>query len=165
LAFVFDVSPDRSSACVSVAGRRDDGLGHVEVMEHKRGTGWLVDWLVDRAATHQPAVILYEEKSPAASLVTELEEKGVTVEPVNSSELAKACGNFYDAVEDRTVRHLGTNELVTAIRGVAKRPLGEAWAWSRKTSTTDITPLVSCTLALWGLDNRITAREPMAAWA
>jgi hypothetical protein len=165
LAFVFDVSPDRSSACVSVAGRRDDGLGHVEVMEHKRGTGWLVDWLVDRAATHEPAVILYEEKSPAASLVTELEEKGVTVEPVNSSELAKACGNFYDAVEDRTVRHLGTNELVTAIRGVAKRPLGEAWAWSRKTSTTDITPLVSCTLALWGLDNRITAREPMAAWA
>jgi hypothetical protein len=164
LVFVFDVSPDRSSGCVSVAARRDDGLGHVEVMEHKRGTGWMVDWLEDRVGTHSPAAVLYEEKSPAASLVTELDNRGVSVEPVNSTELAKACGNFYDAVDQRTVRHLGTNELVTAIRGAAKRPLGEAWAWSRKTSTVDITPLVSCTVALWGLENRVTAGEPMAAW-
>jgi hypothetical protein len=44
-------------------------------MEHKRGTGWLVDWLVERRVeSHQPAAILYDEKSPAASFVTELEE-------------------------------------------------------------------------------------------
>jgi hypothetical protein len=29
--------------------------------------------------------------------------------------------------------------------------LGDAWAWSRKSSAVDISPLVACTLALFGL--------------
>lgn len=164
LVFVFDVSPERTSAAVSLAAKRDDGLGHVEVMEHKRGTGWVVDYLVDRVERHQPAAVLCDEKSPAASLVSSLENRGVKVETVNASEHAKACGTFYDAVDQRTVRHLGTNELVTAIRGASKRPLGDAWAWSRKASEVDITPLVSCTLALWAIDNKVSNREPMVAW-
>jgi hypothetical protein len=165
LAFVYDISPNRSSAAISCAGKRADGLTHVEVMAHKKGTGWVADWLEDRQAKHRPAVILYDEKSPAASLVTELESRGVRVEPVNSTEHAKACGNFYDAVDQGTVRHLGTLEMTTAIKGAAQRPLGEAWAWSRKSSEVDITPLVSCTLALWGLDNKVAGGLPMAAWA
>jgi hypothetical protein len=96
--------------------------------------------------------------------VTELENRGVRVEPVNASEHAKACGTFYDAVDQRTVRHLGTAELVTALKGAVKRPLGDAWAWSRKSSTVDITPLVACTIGLWGVENRVRTSEPMAAW-
>lgn len=155
LVFVFDVSPERSSAAVSMAARRDDGLKHVEVMEHKRGTGWVADWLAERVERHGPAAVLYADKSPAASLVTEIENRGLEVEPVSTSEHADACGMFYDAVEQRTLRHLGTQELVTALRGAVTRPLGDAWAWSRKNSGVDISPLVSCTLAAWGLDNRV----------
>jgi hypothetical protein len=58
---------------------------------------------------------------------------------------------FFDSVDERTLRHLGTPELVNALRGAAKRPLGEAWAWSRKSSAVDISPLVTVTLALWKL--------------
>lgn len=151
LVVVFDVAPDRSSAAVCVAGNRDDGLSHVEVMEHKRGTGWVVDYLAGRVARHQPMAVLYDEKSPAASLVNELENRDVRVESVNATEHAKACGMFYDAVDQRTIRHLGTQELVTALRGAVRRPLGDAWAWSRKSSSVDISPLVACTLALWRL--------------
>jgi hypothetical protein len=39
-----------------------------------------------------------------------------------------------------------------AVAGAMTRPLGDAWAWSRKNSTVDISPLVACTLALWGLE-------------
>jgi hypothetical protein len=35
-----------------------------------------------------------------------------------------------------------------AIRIARTRPLGDAWAWSRKNSTGNISPLVSATLAL-----------------
>jgi hypothetical protein len=43
---------------------------------------------------------------------------------------------------------MGTLDLWNAIRGAAVRPLGDSWAWSRKNSTVDISPLVACTLAL-----------------
>jgi hypothetical protein len=111
----------------------------------------LVWWSSLRSGS--PPAVLYDEKSPAASLATAIENAGVKLTPVNASEHAQACGMFYDAVDQRTVRHLGTPELVAALRGVAKRPLSDAWAWSRKNSTVDISPLVAVTLALWGLEH------------
>ena len=38
--------------------------------------------------------------------------------------------------------------LRDAIRGAKSRPLGDQWAWSRKSSSVDISPLVAATLAL-----------------
>jgi hypothetical protein len=164
LVFAFDVSPDRSSAAVSVSGKRADGLGHIEVMAHKRGTGWLVDWLEEREKRHDPAAILYAKGSPAASIAAELSERGVSVEGVDAQEHAQAFARLFDAVDQRTLRHLGTNELVTAIRGAATRPLGDAKAWDRKSSDVDITPLVSGTLAFWGAATKVTNGEAMVAW-
>jgi hypothetical protein len=60
---------------------------------------------------------------------------------------------LYDGVEQDGIRHLDTPELNAAVRGAATRPLGDSWAWSRKNSTVDITPLVACTLAAWGVDS------------
>ena len=64
----------------------------------------------------------------------------------------QACGQFYDAVMRGTLRHLGTDELSVAADGAARRPLGDAWALSRKDSGADITPLVSAVLARWGAE-------------
>jgi hypothetical protein len=52
-------------------------------------------------------------------------------------------------VKDKTLRHLGSDELRNAILGARTRPIGDgAWAWGRKHSTVDISPLVASTLAL-----------------
>jgi hypothetical protein len=150
LVFAFAVSEDRSSAAVAVAAKRDDGLDHVEVMRHKRGTGWVEDWLVERVERHQPAAVVCRERSPAASLIDNLGARGVAVESLNTSEYAMACGDFYDAVEQRKLRHLGTNELVTAIRGATRRSVGDAWAWDMRSSDVDISPLEAVTVALEG---------------
>jgi hypothetical protein len=165
VVFVFDVTPDRSGAAIGIAGTRDDGLRHVEVVDHRRGTGWVCARLVELVEKWQPAAVLYDEKSPASSLAPALEEAGVKLTPVNASEHAQACGMFFDAVQERTVRHLGTPEIVAALRGVVKRPLSDAWAWSRKNSSVDISPLVVVTLALWGAETQSSYREPLAAWA
>jgi hypothetical protein len=52
-----------------------------------------------------------------------------------------------------------------AVRGAAKRPLSDSWAWSRKSSASDIVPLVACTNALWGFQvAQESSVEPMVAW-
>lgn len=150
VAFCVDVTPDRAMAAIGVGGRRADGKRHAEVVEHRRGTGWVVDRLVELTERHGTSGVLIDGMSPAASLIGPLAQKGIEVSPVTAKEYAQACGELYDAVDQEQLRHLGTPELEIALRGAAKRSLGEAWAWSRKSSSVDISPLVAITLALWG---------------
>ena len=156
--FAFDVTPDRSWAAISVAGTRSDGLGHLEVIEHARGTGWVVDRLADLNAAHRPLGVVCDGASAAASLVPALEDRGVKVLVASAKDHAQAAGMFFDGVDQETFRHLDSAPLTAAVRGAAKRKLGDAWAWSRKSSASDIAPLVAATLALWGLMTRLGAK-------
>lgn len=158
VCFAFDVSPNRSSAAIGVSGYRDDELAHVEVIDHRKGTGWLVDRIAKLVEKHEPAAVVCDKRGPAASLVDILTEKGVEVRMLEAPEYVHACGTLFDLVEQEGLRHLGTSELKMAIQGAKQRPLGDAWAWARSKSAVDITPLVAVTLALWG-----TMREQPAA--
>jgi hypothetical protein len=149
-----DASPNRRRAAIAAAGFRSDRLPHVEVVEHREGTGWIVDRLVELRDRHDPVAIVVDVRGPAASLLHELEEREVAVEAVGGTEYAHACGLFFDMVEQERLRHLGTAELFAAVRAATKRDLGDAWAWSRKKSSADISPLVACTLALWAASSR-----------
>jgi hypothetical protein len=149
VTFAYDVPPDRSACTISVAGKRSDGLGHIEVVERRHGTRWLIDRMVELTKKHDTARVLCDSAGPAGSLVADLEGAGIEVYEVSGREHANACGLFYDAVQEGRIRHMGSTELYNAIRGASQRSLGDAWAWSRKNSAVDISPLVGCTLALW----------------
>jgi len=157
VVFAFDITPDRSKASISVAGKRPDGLNHVETVESEPGTGWLVPRLADLAAKHTHVGFVCDGIGPAASFLPELKDLGLKVSVLTAKEHAQACGSFFDAVQQRKLRHIGQLNLSVAIKGAQKRPLGDAWAWSRKTSTVDISPLVAATLAFWGSQ---TLRRP-----
>lgn len=163
VVFAIDVAPDRAHACISAAGKRADGLFHVERVSHGRGTGWVAQRAGELQANHKPKAFVCDQVGPAMSLLPDLERAGVTMETLTSQDHAQACAFLYDAVEQKTLRHLGTDELRSAVRGAAKRPLGDAWAWSRKNSSVDITPLVSATLALWRACG--TDEKPLIAWS
>jgi hypothetical protein len=150
VCFALDVNPDRTAGAVGVAGLRTDRRSHVEIIEHKKGTGWIVPLAAELVLSHKPVGVVCDASGPIASLLSELADAGVEVTLVNAKEQAQACGLLYDAVDQDTLRHLGTRELTTAIAGAVKRPLGDAWAWSRKSSAVDISPLVAITLAHWG---------------
>jgi hypothetical protein len=154
VCFAFDVSPDRSSASIGAAGLREDGRRHVEIVQHGDGTGWVVDRVAALVKAHRNVGVVADGVGPAASLVPELEKLGVKVTVTTSKDLAQACGRFYDSVLQSSVWHLGTDELASAIDGVSRRPLGDAWAWSRKESDVDISPLMAVTLALWGIETK-----------
>ena len=165
VCFTFDVTPNRSAASIGVVGRREDGKFHGEVVEHRPGTKWVVPRLIELLGSHdcveKPVCDL---RSPAAALLAQLEKAGVEVLTTNSQEHAQAAGMLFDAVEQDEFAHLGTPELAAAVRGAVKRPLGDAWAWSRRQSNVDISPLVAVTLGLWGLETQDpAATEPLVA--
>lgn len=147
VCLAFDVSPERRSA-VAVAGQRADGLWHVEIVETKDGTRWLPQFLARFVERHQPLEVVCDVKGPVASVLNDVEDAGVTVKTLTADEHSHACGRLVDAVGDHELRHLGQRSLTSAINGAATRPLGDAWAWSRKNSSVDISPLVAATLAL-----------------
>jgi hypothetical protein len=144
------VTPDRGAASIGVAGWRPDGRRHLEVVDHRPNTDWCVGRLQDLQRRWQPHPTVVDPGSPAGALMVDLSAAGVATETVTAREYAQACGQFYDAVVDGGVRHLEQPVLNLAVFAARKRPLGDAWAWARK-SQTDISPLVSVTLAHFGL--------------
>ena len=162
--FAFDVTPDRSRSSIAACGRREDGALHIELVEWRPGTGWLGSRLLELAGRYSNQSVICDGSGPAGSLIPELERAEMHVTAVTAREHARACGLIYDAVEDRTLRHLGQDPLDSAIKGAITRPLGEAWAWSRRNSAVDISPLVACTLALWGASTQPDTEVWADAW-
>jgi hypothetical protein len=151
MSFAADVTPDRSAGAIAVAGHRPDGHLHVEVIDARPGTGWMVDRIVGMVERWAPCATVVDAAGPAGSLIAPLTAAGIEVITPSSREAAQACGQFYDAVTDTaSLRHLDQAPLNVALAGAQQRPLGEAWAWTRKGGV-DISPLVAVTLAAWGL--------------
>lgn len=153
VVFAVDVTPDRSSASIGVAGYRPDGLQHLELVDHQDGTRWVARRLAQLQLAWNARTVVLDPGGPAGSLIPELEAADVPVTLISSRELGQACGAFYDAAvdPDRPLRHLGQKPLDGALLGARKRPLGDAWAFARK-GDTDISPLYAVTLAKHGLD-------------
>jgi hypothetical protein len=161
VCFAIDVTPMHEYASIGVAGVREDGLWHVEVIDHRRSTGWVVERIVELVATKPTIGVVIDGSSPANSLLSDLAEAlDIEITITTGKEHGQACGMFIDAIRERTLRHIGQGELAEATRGAVKRSLGEAWAWSRKNSGLDISPLVAVTLALWGLQTLNAPVEP-----
>jgi hypothetical protein len=159
-ALAVDVSPDRTVASVSMAGQREDGLWHVELDEQRNGVGWLPGYL-EQIVTANPQIraLVIDRASPAASIVDDLAKLRVKVTLTNAPDMAAACGQFYDGVYEGWLRHIDQPQLNVALSVARKRNLGDAWAWNRKSASSDITPLVACTLALWGAQSS-TVKKP-----
>lgn len=148
VAFAVDIGPARDTGSIAVAGMRSDGIYHVEVIDNRKGTDWIIPRLTQLIGQWQPVAVVVD--GPASSVVPELEHLKVPVYKTSTVELGVACGMFFDAVMSGTLRHPNQPLLTTAIDAARQRPLGDMWAWGRQLSESDITPVVSVTLALWG---------------
>jgi hypothetical protein len=138
-----DVNPERSAAAIVAAGG-----GVLEVVEHRPQVGWLVEAMtkIDRAQNRPTWAV--DGSGPVSSFVDEMKRANLKVEVLGPKDLIGACGGFYDAVVDRQVSIRRHPSLDAAIAGAAKRAAGDAWAWARKSSSVDISPLVAASVAL-----------------
>lgn len=146
-----DVDPAQSRGAVSFAGIRPDGLVHVELDEQRKGTGWIAAYVAERCARNNIVAVVIDAKSPAAPLAEELTKLKVRrVVLTDSDDMATACSQFYQWTTEGQLKHTGQPQLNAALMVARKRPLGDRWAWNRKSADADITPVVAATLAAWG---------------
>lgn len=161
VCFAFDVAPDQSSAAIAVSGIRADGKIYVEVLDHRRGTGWLPGRVAELKRGQANYGVWLDAGGPAGSQLAELKAMRIEPEVVGAREHGQACGMFWSAIRDGRLRHRGTSSLTVAVGGADRRQVGDVWLWDRK-GTEDISPLVACTLAAWGAQStKPTKRSPV----
>lgn len=146
-----DTAYNRSTTYIGVAGKRDDGQLHCEIVERGPGMDWVVGWFAERS--DRPMTVVIQGKgAPATDLIEQLEQlKHVTVIAWDGSNLTAGCGLFFDLVVQRRIRHLPQPLLDMAANSAVLKPLGDAWAWNRKASPVDVAPLIAVTAATWWL--------------
>lgn len=164
VCFAIDISPDRSRASIGVAGHIASDRVMVQAIENRKGTGWIVPRLVELTARWPHVSVIVDLGGPAASLLPELKRAGVRrVTTINTREVAASCGAFYDAAMQGRLAHPDQPVLNDALASARKRPLGDSWAWHRKSTAADITPLVAVTFALFGLSQKPATASPPRA--
>lgn len=162
IALSLDVSPDRRWAAIASSGRRSDDRLHIKIVDHRPGTHWVVARIAELVGAYDVCAVVIDPASPAGSLIEPLHEAGVAdrdkdgdghIVKITARDLAQASGALFDDIDVKAdgVRHCGQDNLDDALRDAATRPLADAWAWSRKGSDGDITPVVAVTLAAHGM--------------
>jgi hypothetical protein len=148
-----DVAVDRSAAAVVACWPDTQGIPTLEVVAYGPGTDWAAGRLAELHADHGSPVVLDGGTGPASTVVDQLRHKDELpgwVRAVTPREYTTACAQLLDGIGDRTVRHRGDPALDAAVGAAAKRTVGEGWAWSRRLPTTDVSPLIAASLALFG---------------
>ncbi|MET8826535.1 terminase [Streptomyces sp. NPDC004610] len=173
VAFSIETTPERTWTAISVAGGSgEDGDVHAEVVAHRPGTDWVVDYVVERDKRWRPCAWVIDEGGPAGSLVPALRKAlkyeddpdeprprdDLVVSP-KVRQLTGACGQFQDRVTAGTLRHLGQAPMAAALAGARKREVGDAWLWARRSDGVDVSPLVSATYAVWGWETYHDAEQ------
>lgn len=171
VAFAIDATPGGTHAAILVAGFREDGLGHIEVVAHGRGTSWVVDRAAGLGERWGPVAWVVDPRGPAGFLITELEERGVEVTRTSAGDVATATDAFIAACgvadgDEAKLRVVPNSALEAAVAGAGTRTLGDGRKWDRRSPDVDISPLVGGTLAWWGL-TAATEEEnamPLVVW-
>jgi hypothetical protein len=172
LAFAITMSPDRQWTSISVAGRRPDGLRHVEVAVSERGSGWLVEKIKAMRDKWEPCAIAIRQNGPEAALIPDLEAAKVELVKMSAVEVAQACGMLHDgiagpevdpdgehggqgdeadvaATSPRNVRHRGQKVLTIAVAGAVTRKAGASKTWQVVEGGVDTSPAEGAANALW----------------
>ena len=142
VTFAVDVNIDQASASIAVS----DGES-AEVVTSREGVSWLVGWFKEKPERRRWPVAV-DAGGPVSSVLDDLERAGVRLVRRTGPEVAAACGRMFNALADGDIRiRPSSAELDEAVAGVATKPVGDKFVWSRQTSASDVTPLMAATLA------------------
>lgn len=154
------VSIDLEHASISGVAALPDGDVLIKSVQHGSSPdGWLVDAVVALQERHGVPVVI-DGKGPGADFVPTLKARlGDWLYVAAMSDVLDACAGIYKAVRSGAVVHDcedDSDELDIAVRDAVKRELQDRWAWGRRKSGMDISPLEAATLGLWGLSSEST---------
>ena len=158
LFFGIDLSQNRRWACIAVAGLREDGNYHVEVVDRRIGTEWALRWFAERQTRGMMNLAFQGRGCP----VTGLAEQICTMPNVNriaieGSDLTAGWGRFWDGIAasepdsgrgGTRIFHLPQPVLDAPAKTMQLRNLGGGVELpDRVKSPDDPSPLIACFVA------------------
>lgn len=150
-----DIDPFGRSSSIVAAARVGD-LVYVEVLDHRPGSDWLADEILQLAGG--VAAIGVDAYGPGLALLEQLETFPILADklsPTTAGDFAAACYQMEAGIREGQVQWLPTlyHDHLSAAAAAAERTTGYAWKWERKVAKTQ-TPLVGATLAMRALARR-----------
>jgi hypothetical protein len=132
----------------------DDDEAHAEEVWAGDDPDAAVKWITDawRRAGRRTVVVI-DSESPAAALVVDLENAGVTVHVTTAPQMAAACGAVENRLKAGTLTHSEQMSVTDAVvKNGKRRPIRGAggWGWDRRNPSSQIQQAVAMTLALYG---------------
>jgi hypothetical protein len=129
VAFVVDVTPDRSRTAIGMAAWRADGRRTVEIVDERPGTGWVPARLAELARSWDPAVVAMDDAGPAGGLREAIVDEDLDVEVLTARQVGQAYGRFVDGVRNGQLRHRADPRLTAAVKGGSTKALAGARTW------------------------------------
>lgn len=149
---------DGAVGSITGGGTRDDGAKYIEVLARGRGTAWIVRDCIELKQAQGVVRFAIDGGGPAGRLKKDLEDAGLEVVVLGTSDVCDAAAELVDLVNDRDterLRHGPQSELDAAVDTTRKRTVGRRFAFARATPDDDVTPIQAGSYALWALDNAI----------
>ena len=149
LVIALDVAADRVSTSVAVAGL-STSTGQLAVLTHSipSVSAAAVDEIRTLIGRLGPSRVLADRRAGAGALIDALALAGIPISEVSASQLVSHCGAMFDAIVANELHHDSQPALDAAARAALSRPLGDSWAWDRRRSPVELSPLLAATHAV-----------------
>lgn len=171
VALAVDISPDREWSTICMYGQREDGLGHLQVLDYLEGTSTLMDRL-DAWRKDLDPIAIGMQTATHRSLKDALRKRGYVLPGedgarddkaprrgdlivIGAGENAAACGQLIDAVRQGKDRHVPSPHTEAAVLMATTRKVGEAVAWASRDGESPILGLTGLTSARYSYHARI----------
>jgi hypothetical protein len=168
VALFVDIPPLGDRAAIGLYGPREDGLGHLQVIDYDQGHDWVIPRLIERRAEFGRDLIGIgldhggnADKLIGADLVDTFGEPEDPEKPERgqicrhyAGDVAAGVAQILVALRDRTYRHPGQPPLDLAAENASLRAIGDGVGWARrvritkdgkKLPTVDISSLIAGT--------------------
>lgn len=149
------VHPEQRSASIVAAFRDENGLAHIGLLDHRKGTRWVAPRLSELAGKYKRQLmpVLYDKASSPAQVEIEALARMTPrpkLAPQGWPEVSTAAGLFVKTLDAQAIRHYDQPALNDAARLTIKRGTrgSSRWAFGRKEPGDDITPIEAASLAL-----------------
>lgn len=150
------------TASIAIVGYNEHNRIHVEVIENAAGLSWVAARVGELTRKHRRIErVKYDPVGPIRAIEPDIRKAAACqCEPVDAAEMAAACQRIHEDILEPNgpLVHIGQDVLDAAVAGAAKRQLLDSWAFARRTSTSDISPLVAVTEGYWAAVNNPPGR-------
>jgi phage terminase large subunit-like protein len=146
------VAPEQAATAVVVCYMDQTQTPVIEVDTYRAGTDWVVDRVADLQARYDVSAVSMDSagQSPAVVLARPFSHAGIGYDAATLPDVTASAAEFVDAVRNGRIRHVRNPSLDLAAGAVRRRSIGDgSWAFGRKDTTADISPIEAATHALW----------------